>query len=282
MSLSRNIGKNKSERVAELRRQIAATLTHATALRRGRNLDMWIGCGYPRSGTVWLCQLMSIYLDKPYPRDYQSPITMSSVIHAHWLYDCRIPPTVYITRDGRDVLVSLYFYQIRMLSIPRNPRRTKQLKGIFHSLYGSTFDPQDIRANLPKFIEYEMTHRLGFRLATWPEHVREWSEKPHVAQVTYEQLLADTAGELHKAMLDLDTPAAKLELAELAARRYDFALASGRTDRSEDRGDFMRKGIAGDWRNHFTREAGEVFDYYAGDVLVDKQYEASRNWYEGL
>ena len=39
--------------------------------------------------------------------------------------------------------------------------------------------------------------------------------------------------------------------------------------------------FAGDWRNHLTREAAEIFDHYCGDMLVAAGYEPDRSWVEG-
>ena len=270
-----------SERTAEQLRRFAARTTEEIVLRRGRELDMWVGCGYPKSGTVWLCQLMSAYLDKPYPRDYQLPIAMSSVIHAHWSWDRRLPPTVYIVRDGRDVLVSLYFHQVRMLGTTRNPRRRHELEEIFTRLFGPGYDLQDSRANLARYIEFEMTERDTLSGWNWAEHVRHWTGRDNVAVVRYEDLLVDTAAELQRAMSELSAPRLDPRLADLAAQRYEFGLASGRDDGTEDRSSFLRKGVAGDWRSHFTREAAEIFDAHAGDVLRELEY-ADEGWWEEL
>ncbi len=42
----------------------------------------------------------------------------------------------------------------------------------------------------------------------------------------------------------------------------------------------LRKGVAGDWKNLFTREAAELFDRYAGETLVEDGYEPDRSWVE--
>ena len=44
----------------------------------------------------------------------------------------------------------------------------------------------------------------------------------------------------------------------------------------------VRKGIVGDWKNYFSREAGEVFDRHCGDVMVRLGYEADRDWWTAL
>ncbi len=44
----------------------------------------------------------------------------------------------------------------------------------------------------------------------------------------------------------------------------------------------LRKGQAGDWRNHFTREAAEIFDRYCGDMLISTGYEPDHEWVRRL
>ena len=40
----------------------------------------------------------------------------------------------------------------------------------------------------------------------------------------------------------------------------------------------MRKGIVGDWKNYFNKEAREIFNHYAGDQLIKLGYEKDRSW----
>lgn len=265
-------------------RRFAARATRHIALRRGRLLDMSIGCGYPKSGTVWLCQLMASYLGAPYPQNYYSPIAMRSVVHAHWRWDARLPPTAYIVRDGRDVMVSFYFFHMRTLQQSRDPSLRFRLSRKYSRLLGTRFDPMDIRSNLPRFIESTMTEGPATRGMPWHAHVRDWTENDHknVAIVRYEDLLHDTATELAELMARLTKSEPNLRRAELAAARYSFQETTGRIGGLEDRSSFHRKGIAGDWKNHFTLEAGEVFDTYAGDVLMHLGYAGNRDWYRGL
>ena len=64
--------------------------------------------------------------------------------------------------------------------------------------------------------------------------------------------------------------------------RFSFEKQAGRIPGQGDPNSLMRKGIVGDWRNWFTREAGEVFDHYCGETLVRLGYEADRKWFENL
>lgn len=270
------------QRIEEQMRRVAARTTHEIALRRGEKIGMYLGCGYPKSGTVWLCQMVASYLGVPYPQNYLLPVAMRSVIHSHADYDHRLPPTVYITRDGRDVMTSLYFYNMRALTLDRNPRHQERLRTKYSAAFGAHFDPQDIRANLPRFIEMEAEAPTGAHV-TWQQHVMDWHETSStVARVTYEGLLDNPEQVLRQAMHTLTGEAPDEERARLAVSRFSFSTAARRNAGQEDRSSFMRKGTAGDWKNHYTREAGEIFDRHAGDALVRYGYADDRRWYETL
>ena len=174
-----------SRRLEEQMRRASSWSTERIARRHGNHFPMWIGCGYPKSGTVWLCKLMSSYLGVPYPQNYALPIAMQAVVHAHWDYDSRLPKTAYISRDGRDVLISMYFHQVRTVEQNRHPRQAKKISRRFEKTYGSSFDAANVTANLPRFIEMEMRHPANGHV-NWPDHVTDWvlGDRPNVSHVT--------------------------------------------------------------------------------------------------
>ena len=276
-------GRAQLERRAEEQlRRLAAASTRQVALRWGSALPMWVGCGYPKSGTVWLCQLMGAYLGVPYPREYKMPVVMPSVVHAHWSYDHRLPTTAYIRRDGRDVMVSLYFYYVRALQMNKSPRRVQQLSKLFDRIFGPGFDPHDVRANLPRFIENELQNPRAAHGQAWHAHVADWWDRPRVHHTTYEALLADTEAELGRLMTEMTGEPANSSHVASAVERYAFRAQTGRAAGEEDRSSFLRKGKAGEWRLHFSREAGEIFDAITGPTLVDLGYEEDRSWVTAL
>ncbi|ACV06868.1 sulfotransferase domain-containing protein [Kytococcus sedentarius] len=274
--ITRQLGKRTEEQL----RRAAAEGTRRIALRFGDTLPMWLGCGFPKSGTVWLCQLMGTYLGVPYPRDYRLPIAMSSVIHSHWAYRPEFPTTAYIARDGRDVMVSTYFYYTRALTLDKSPRRKEQLTALFHRLYGPSFDPAASRENMATFVEHELSNPRATHGVTWPQHIADWWDRPQVHHTTYEALLADTTAEFSRLMTDLTGQEADPVKIQASVDRFAFASATGRKAGQEDTSSFQRKGIAGDWRNHFDRTAAEAFDAVAGDALITLGYERDHSWVE--
>jgi hypothetical protein len=54
--------------------------------------------------------------------------------------------------------------------------------------------------------------------------------------------------------------------------------AKGRKKGEEDAQSHFRKGVAGDWKNHFTPKVKDVFKERYGQLLIDLKYENSLDW----
>ncbi len=226
---------------------------------------------FPKSGGTWLSQLLAALLDLPYPRN-ERPRLEPSVLHGHRLWDPAFRNVTVMHRDGRDIMVSAYFHYLgghdanQSADVERHRRRA-----------GIT-DVADTTASMPRFIEYMFTKRIH-RLYdfTWAEFVDSWQDR-EAAYVRYEELLVDAVGALGRVLRrhDVDVPA-RPEI-EAVVERFSFTRQSGRTAGTTDAKSFLRKGVAGDWKNHFSDEAREVFNHYAGSQLVSLGYESTRAW----
>lgn len=260
----------------EALRSASARATRMIARRYGDSLGMWLGCGYPKSGTVWLCQLLSSYLDLPHPRRYRMPVAMPCVVHSHGLPDPRLPRTVYVVRDGRDVMVSLYFYEVRLASSDLNPRAAHMRQERFKRVLGPKADLQNIRANLPRFLEAEMESPAWMH-STWKEHVEAWLAvgPDRACMVRYEDLLLSVETALTPVLEQLTGLQTNAEYLRLAADRFDFERQSKSSNELVQRSPALRKGISGDWKNFFTPESEEIFDDRAGGILEVLGYPRS-------
>jgi hypothetical protein len=135
---------------------------------------------------------------------------------------------------------------------------------------------------LPRFIDEAARNPAGTRL-NWSQHVDEWvNDRPHVATLSYEELLDDAVGTLERVIpIHSGRPVDRARL-EAAVHKYSFEQQTGRPPGTESRGAIIRKGVVGDWKNYFTRAAGEVFDHHFGQTLVRLGYEPNRHWFEKL
>lgn len=239
---------------------------------------------YPKSGGSWLRRMVFDLVRMDAEAQGREP---RPVLRDHWRYSPHLSPVIYVLRDGRDAAVSLYFYHVRELGFGGVQRAL--VDEYFREILGPDYDLEDVRGNLPRFIASLETRPFGGllrasgnrRLLPWPAHVRDWADRPGVLTVRYEDLLENCPREMGRVAEHIGIPATEAELAALV-ERFSFQAMSGRQPGEEDRSSHQRKGIAGDWRNHFSREAGEVFLAYGGAELVALGYEADDAWVDSL
>lgn len=178
-----------------------------------------------------------------------------------------------IVRDGRDAAVSDVFMILA--------------KGL------GTHFPEDNHGHIARAREFHVEGK-GEPVPLFNEWLlrrsaREWAEAvagsavgrecfgPRFIQFRYEELLRDPSI-VRRAlrMLRVDDSDAAVEVC-VAAGKFQ-KLSGGRAPGQEDRGNFFRKGVAGDWRNHFRDEDKRVFKEEAGRTLIELGYESSENW----
>lgn len=237
-------------------------------------LPLYIVTEYPKSGGTWAAQMLSAYLDVPFPRN-ERPNLERCVMHGHYLYTPFMRNVVCVIRDGRDVVVSAYYHMLfsNEKNSPYLVEQTRR-KNAFK-------DYDDVTANLPRFIEYLFTvENRRFLHFNWNEFVDSWLGKPNATLVKYEDMLQSAVQALRPVIEKITGAAVDMyKLAEIE-EKFSFRALSKRQAGKEDSRSFLRKGVAGDWKSKFDRAACEVFDYYAGDNLVRLGYAKDRSWIE--
>lgn len=166
-------------------------------------------------------------------------------------------PYLIMYRDVRDVAVSHVFYVQRT---PWHPEHSKYdglsvEEGLHH--FGTTL--------LPEFVEW---------IRSW--HTNRDPEQSLVVQ--YEDLLADTTATFHEVAHLFALPDDP-DTIESIVEAHRFENLSGGRSRGEDGDDsFFRKGVSGDWKNHFTPKLKSLYKDVAGQSLIDFGYETDLDW----
>jgi len=255
--------------------------------------------GYPKSGTTWVSKMVARYMDLPHIMAANLAVGFRYVVHHHWSYHPGLDRSIQVVRDGRDVMVSLYMNLMKRYTETRRAMSTlddlspgkflrtqiglsARRRRLYSRMFGLDFDPWDIRSNLPAFIEREL-QKPFFPAARepWPVHVRSWLRGKRTVIVRYEDLLEDGPSALGRVLSAyLGEPVDESRVREAYAR-YHFRNVTGRRPGEEDRASFARKGVAGDWKNHFTPDACDIFMRHAGDLLVELGYEHDDSWVDG-
>ena len=229
---------------------------------------------YPNSGGSWVSQMLADYLRIPFPRNVSVwPLAKKSyLLHGHHPYSPRLKNAVYVMRDGRDVMTSWYFHCLfeNERTHPGFVDRHRQTLALA--------DPSDVYGNMPKFIEYTFASdsRRRFHF-TWAEFVG-GIDHDRALVVRYEDLLTDAEAEMRRVIECLVQESPDDQRLHETVERFSFKNLASRAPGAENRGSFLRKGVAGDWRDKFSPEARRVFHQLAGTELIAAGYEASDRW----
>ena len=236
-------------------------------------LPLYVINEYPKSGGTWVGEILSDALGVPFPRN-RLPMLRSCVLHGHFMQSWNIHNIVIVWRDGRDVLVSLYFY-----SLFDNGLNQKLVAKCRSDLGFDNYE--DIVANLPAFIEYVFEKKRHPKMS-WMEFVDRWAGRRECVHVHYEDLHAQPVEELMRIVTQLSGISISRENAEAIVDNHSFERVTSRKIGEENRLSFMRKGIVGDWKNYFNMESRKHFHAYAGDALITLGYEEDSAWVSNI
>lgn len=176
------------------------------------------------------------------PRRYlleKSPSNVHQVSHIRDVFPQA--KLIVIYRDGRDVVVSDRFFTADHLGKP----------------FSFAAAVESWRRDMEAHLRYAETDRL--------------------CAFSYEALLGEGAPVVRTLLDDLGLGYDDALIARMI-ERSSFRFYAGRERGQENRKRFYRKGIAGDWKNHFSAEDRRVFKDLAGDMLVTLGYETGLDW----
>ncbi|WP_340076200.1 sulfotransferase domain-containing protein [Leptobacterium sp. I13] len=236
---------------------------------------------YPKSGGTWLGQLVSGYYKIPFPRN-KLPKVKKSLFHGHYLPKYNIKKNkkvILLVRDGRDVMVSLYHHQL--LWNDKNKLHPKDV--IYHRKKVNFTNFENVKSNMYKFIEYTFKNRPSklrhfTYMGNWVEFNEKWIESmndktQNIYLIKYEDILSNTKETLEKLLKTFFKEEVINEKhLEDVIYKFSFKNQTNRDQGEEKKGSFLRKGIAGDWKNYFDEEAEKKFLKYAGNTLLKLGY----------
>jgi len=233
--------------------------------------DLILVCEYPKSGASWLVSMLGDVLDIPKRDVYITnaireqwsnhfwfegyddiSVSDNCVAKSHELPGSILHPAnakyVHCMRDGRDVVVSKFFYEKDFL----------------------------VKNGLAQPDDEQFDDFLERTVIEWKKYVLAWKSENTVV-CKYEDLLTDTKNTLMTMLEQLNINGDHTRIA--------FAIENNSKQNMRDKlgrrhayNTFVRKGIAGDWRNYFSRCNKEQFKRVAGDLLIEMGYEMNCDW----
>nr|WP_272506141.1 sulfotransferase domain-containing protein [Salinibacter ruber] len=243
--------------------------------------------GLPKSGTSWLESMLASYpgfqsvgipeavryeLKHGGSHDYDLPADAVTrfkkslavlKLHVHGssrnarlLHDEDVPYVV-LYRDLRDVAVSHYFY------VRRTP---------WHPEY------EEYAA---RSVEEGLLYFGRTLLSDFVDWMRSWRERRSTEmslELRYEDLLANTEERFRQVASHFGLDSSSSTIRCIVAEHSFKNMSDGRSRGQQDQKSFVRKGVSGDWKNHFTPAVKTLFKKKAGEALTEFGYETDLDW----
>lgn len=181
--------------------------------------------------------------------------------------------TIYVIRDGCDVVTSYYFYLKARGQLAQHVTMSEYLwkEPSLRDAYTTRVGDPEMRVRGPA--------------SPWATHLVHWqavlrSRKVHF--VRYEDLLADPLPVLRGVFRFLDVArdddALKRVIEETTFEKIRRSETIDERKQTEPNKRFFRSGKRGNWREHLSEDDIEPFKERAGQTLIDLGYEENLRW----
>ncbi|XP_067458649.1 amine sulfotransferase-like [Thunnus thynnus] len=239
-----------------------------------RDSDVFV-VTYPKSGTIWMQQILRLL-------DAKGDVTAIRKLNSYFNADL-IPwievndsRQTFITAPSPRLRVSHLPYQLmpsalsqkrgKVIYVARNPKDVLVSYFYFHKIATMLETPKDFHDFFEKFMKGEV---FG---CSWFEHIRTWyshKDDMNMLFITYEEMIQDLQSAVERISLFLGKELTDEQLTNVV--KYSTFNNMKKIPQANyeqisldllnhNQGTFMRKGIIGDWKNHFTVAQNERFD----------------------
>lgn len=243
--------------------------------------NIYVG-GYPKSGLTWLCRMLGDALNCPMGSARPEWDTASASTEG------MARPGPWFVRRGHYVLTDEACDRV----IPRLQRLAWRCLGESRAIF-IVRDPRDVAVSSAYYWQVSLDLCLT-KMATvhfvpeidcsWNDYVRAWLDSGIAVVTSYEALSRDCVGELGRVLQAARLPFddGRLEQAvyrQSLEQRRKWTLSQEAQEFYRGRGRgvehwlrFLRKGIVGDWANHFNREQMRLAQKYFGELMLELGY----------
>ncbi|XP_062254339.1 sulfotransferase 2B1-like isoform X1 [Platichthys flesus] len=228
--------------------------------------DDVIAVTYPKSGTVWMQEILPLVLNGG---DLEPIQTIPNWDRVPWLEEKRLSIVVDQLKSPRALVThfpyhlmpaSFHTSKAKVIYVVRNPKDVLVSSYYFHQMAAFLEDP----GTFDEFMEKFLHGRVMF--GKWTDHVKSWRHTEltdRIMYISYEEMVQDLPASLRSLSGFLGTNLSEDTIQKIAEHctfktmknnnMSNFSLVP-KQYMDSDKSPFFRKGIAGDWKKHFSSE----------------------------
>uniref|UniRef100_A0A8C6S7B9 Sulfotransferase n=1 Tax=Neogobius melanostomus TaxID=47308 RepID=A0A8C6S7B9_9GOBI len=248
-----------------------------------RDSDVFV-VTYPKSGTVWLQQIL-LLLDSKGDMDSIAKKAVFSITGLVPWIESNGQVQMFVKAESPRYRVTHLPYHLmpkelilkkgKVIYVARNPKDVLVSFYCFHKMAKMLETPKGFDEFFDKFMRGEVGS------GSWFEHIKGWishKDDLNMLFITYEEMIQDlhTAVRRIAEFLEADLTQDQLNsvvkhstfknMSQIPKSNMEL-MPDDMFDHKEGR--FMRKGIIGDWKNHFTVAQNEQFDEIFNQEMKD-------------
>uniref|UniRef100_UPI00398E552F sulfotransferase 2B1-like n=1 Tax=Pristiophorus japonicus TaxID=55135 RepID=UPI00398E552F len=227
---------------------------------------------YPKSGTTWMQEIVPLIFSNG---DLTPVQTIPNWQRVPWLEQTsgktlleNRPSPRFITTHLPYHLMPKSFYtsKAKIVYVVRNPKDALVSSFHYHNMATFLENPGTFEEFIHKFLEGKVM------FGSWFDHIKSWllvKDQDNILFLTYEEMLQDMRGVLvrlgeflGKQLGDdaIETIANQSKFSNMKQNKMSNYSFVPKELMDQKKTNFLRKGIAGDWKTHFTTAQTEHFN----------------------
>ncbi|XP_032430801.1 sulfotransferase family 2, cytosolic sulfotransferase 2 isoform X1 [Xiphophorus hellerii] len=245
---------------------------------------------YPKSGTTWMQEILPLIVSGGDPASVE---TLPNWDRVPWLEETRAsilkleerPSPRLFTTHFHYSMMPPSFFQVKpkVVYVMRNPKDV--FTSAFHYYNSASFlvkpGPQS------EFLQKFLTGKVIF--GSWFDHVKGWlnaKDKLQIMYISYEEMIKQDLNDAVSRIAQFLGKPLELDVLEKIADKCLFKNMKNNPMSNysvvpqefmdQTKSQFLRKGVAGDWRNLLTPDEAQHFDNVFKEKMKDVNYKF--NW----